>query len=149
MIPPPLDNGATLVLRRVFPASRERVFRAWIEPQALERWLKPGGRHVTVCALDAQVGGSFRFEFEDGNAIVGTYLRVAPPEQLIFTWTGKATQDQETIVTLDFLDRGSATEVVLTHEGLRTPEQRVVVSSGWPSLLDTLAAVLSSPHQDV
>ena len=148
MISPAPHNDTTLVLRRTFTASRERVFRAWITPQALEHWLRPRGMSVTVRSLDMRVGGSFRFDIEDGGSIVGTYLHIVPPEKLVFTWSGTATQGQETVVTLDFLDQGAVTEVVLTHEGLSTPERRALAEGGWPSLLDALASVLSSPHLD-
>ncbi len=148
MIPPAPHNSTTLVLRRAFTASRQRVFRAWIEPEALQHWLRPRGKGVTVSKLDARVGGSFCFDLEDGSCIVGTYLHIVPPEKLVFTWSGRVTQGRETVVTLDFLDQGAVTEVVLTHEGLSTPEMRALVGSGWPSLLDALAEALSSPHLD-
>lgn len=142
------QNDSTLVMRRVFTASRERVFRAWITPAALERWLRPRGMSMAVRSLDARVGGSFRFELEDGVSLTGIYLQIIPPEKLVFTWSSEAERDQETIVSLDFLDRGTATEIVLTHEGLSIPEQRARVEGGWPSLLDALASVLSSVHPD-
>jgi uncharacterized protein YndB with AHSA1/START domain len=148
MIPPAPHNSTTLVLRRTFTASRQRVFRAWISPVALEYWLRPRGLGITVNSLDARVGGSFRFEVEDGSSIVGTYLQIVPPEKLVFTWSGGARQSRETVVTLDFLDQGPVTEVVLTHEGLITEAMRALVGSGWPSLLDALASVLLSPHLD-
>ncbi len=144
MIPPASHNSATLVLRRTFTASRQRVFRAWIEPEALESWLRPGGKAMTVRSLDARVGGSFRFDVENGSAIVGTYLHIVPPEKLVFTWSGIAIQGRETIVTLDFLDQGPVTEVVVTHEGLSTPDLHALFGTGWPSLLDALAKVLSN-----
>jgi uncharacterized protein YndB with AHSA1/START domain len=103
---------------------------------------------VTVRSLDARVDGSFRFELENGSSIVGTYLHIMPPEHLVFTWSDGAIQGRETVVTLDFLDQGAVTEVVLTHEGLSTEAMRARVGSGWPSLLDALASVLSSPHLD-
>ena len=140
---PPTPDASALVLRRVFAAPRERVFRAWIEPQALERWFRPKGMAVTVQALDARVGGAFRFETENGSAIFGVYLRVVPPEQLVFTYSGDAIQGRETVVTLDFLDQGQLTEVVLTHEGLSAPDLRAVFAGGWPSVLDALALLLS------
>ena len=144
MIPPAPDTSTTLVLRYVFAASRQRVFRAWIEPKALEHWLRPRGMGMTVSQLEARAGGSFCFELEDGSAIVGTYLQIIPPEKLVFTWSGRALRDHETVVTLDFLDQGPVTEVVLTHERLDTPERRAFAGSGWQSLLDALAEVVSS-----
>ncbi len=148
MIPPASHNTTTLVLRRTFTASRQRVFRAWISPVALEHWLRPRGMSMTVRWLDARVGGSFRFDLEDGSSIIGTYLQIVPPEKLVYTWSGGAAQSWRTVVTLDFLDQGAVTEVVLTHEGLSTEAMRALVEGGWPSLLDALAAVLSSPHLD-
>ena len=148
MIPPLPHNTTTLVLRRAFTAPRLRVFRAWIEPEALQHWFRPRGMGVTVRSLDARVGGSFRFELEDGSSIVGTYLHIVPPEQLVFTWSGRVTQGRETVVTLDFLDQGPVTEVVLTHERLSTPELRALFGAGWPSLLDALAEVLSTRLTD-
>src|SRR5258707_13211466 len=118
MIPPAPHNNTTLVLRRAFTASRQRVFRAWITPRALEHWLRPRGMSMTVRSLEARVGGSFCFDVEDGSSIVGTYLHIVPPEKLVFTWSGRVTQERETVVTLDFLDQGPVTEVVLTDERL-------------------------------
>src|SRR5438105_3310167 len=109
MIPPTPDPSTTLVLRRTFTASRQRVFRAWVTPEALESWLRPRGMNMIVSSLEARVGGSFRFDLENGSCIFGTYLHIVPPEQLVFTWSGEATQGQETVVTLDFLDQGPMT----------------------------------------
>ena len=147
MIPPAPHNSTVLVVRRVFAAPRQQVFRAWIEPRALERWLRPRGLSMTVGTLEAHVGGSFRFDLENGQSISGTYLNFVPPEKLVFTWSGEAIQGRETIVTLDFLDKGSVTEVVLTHERLDTPELLAIFSSGWSPMFDTLAEILAS-HPD-
>jgi len=103
---------------------------------------------MTVSNLEARIGGSFRFNLENGGSIFGTYLQIVPPEKLVFTWSGEAMQGRETVVTLDFLDNGPETEVVLTHERLSTPKSRALAGSGWPTLLDALADVLSSPHLD-
>src|ERR1700730_7147223 len=148
MIPPLSHNNTTLVLRRTFTATRLRVFRAWIEPGAVASWLRLRRRSVTVRSRDAGGGGSCRFEIEDGGSIVGTYLHIVPPEKLVFTWSGEALQGRETVVTLDFLDQGPVTEVVLTHEGLSTPDLRTLFGSGWPSLLDALSSVLSTHLND-
>ncbi len=80
--------------------------------------------------------------------MIGTYLQFVPPEKLVYTWSGGAPPVRGTVITLDFLDQGAVTEVVLTHEGLSTPELRALVEGGWPSMLDTLTELLSSPHLD-
>jgi uncharacterized protein YndB with AHSA1/START domain len=144
MISPTSHNDTTLVLRRTFRASRKRVFQAWITPRALEQWLRPRGKSMTVRALDARTGGSFCFELEDGSSLIGTYLEFVPPEKLVYTWTGGAALSMNTIVTLDFIDHGPVTELVLTHEGLNTEAIRALVEGGWPGLLDALDRLLSS-----
>jgi uncharacterized protein YndB with AHSA1/START domain len=101
---------------------------------------------MTVRSLDVRVGGSFCFDLENGSSIVGTYLHIVPSEKLVFTWSVGAAPGQETVVTLDFLDQGAVTEVVLTHEHLGTSERRALAEGGWPSLFDALASVLSSSH---
>ena len=83
MLPPTPHNNATLLLRRTFTASRQRVFRAWLEPQALECWLRPRGLSMTVRTLEAHVGGTFHFDLENGSSIIGTYLNIIPPEKLV------------------------------------------------------------------
>ena len=148
MTSPAPHNDTTLVLRRTFNASRERVFRAWITPRALEHWLKPRGKNMTVRSLDARAGGSFHFELEDGSSLIGTYLQFVPPEKLVYTWTGGAAQGSETVVTLDFFDLGTVTELVLTHEGLNTEALRALVEGGWPSMLNALDMVVSSIYLD-
>jgi uncharacterized protein YndB with AHSA1/START domain len=143
MIPPNSYGSTTLVLRRIFTAPRQKVFRAWIEPEALETWFKPVGMHMTVSKLEAYVGGAFHFHLENGNSIFGTYLHIAPPEKLVFTWAGEATMGHNTIVTLDFVDLGAKTEVVLTHERLDAPALHKMFGAGWSSSLDALAASFS------
>lgn len=146
IIPPAPDPGTTLVLRRTFTAPRLRVFRAWITPQALEHWFRPRGMRMTVRALDVHEGGSFHFEMENGSAVIGNYLHIVPPEKLVFTWSWEAIrgrktgESKKTVVTLDFIEQGALTEVVLTHRYLVVPEQRALLEGGWPSLFESLAS---------
>jgi uncharacterized protein YndB with AHSA1/START domain len=139
MAPSLSDNNISVTLRRVFRASRQQVFSAWITTEALEAWLKPGGKSMTVSRLDVQVGGSFCFDLADGTSIVGTYLDIIPPEKLAFTWSGKITQERETVVTLHFLEQGELTELVLIHEQLdwlETPPE--FFRLGWQQMLQGL-----------
>ena len=80
--------------------------------------------------------------------MIGTYLEMVPSEKLVFTWSGGAAQDWNTVVTLDFLDQSAVTELVLTHEGLSTPERHARAEGGWPFVFDALAEVLFSPQLD-
>jgi uncharacterized protein YndB with AHSA1/START domain len=143
MTTPAFDRAATLTLRRTFPAARERVFRAWTEPEVLQQWFRPMGMRLTISKLELQVGGSFCFDLADGSdSMVGTYLEIVRPEKLVFTWSFAATPGKETLVTVEFIKHGSSTEVILTHQRLASQESLSSHQAGWQSLLDQLAQVL-------
>lgn len=141
---PTLDTS--LNIRRTLAASREDVFRAWTDPQAIERWFKPMGLASKVTLFDLRVGGGFRFDLKnlagEMSSITGKYLEIAPPEKLVFTWSSLATNDRETLVTVEFVARGSDTEIVLTHERLLDEDMISAHQNGWASVLDRLPAVL-------
>ncbi len=148
MATPAPDRATMLTLRRTFPATRERVFRAWTEREALQQWFRPMGMAVTISKLDVQVGGSYCFILGDGSdAIVGTYLEIVRPSKLVFTWSFSATLGLETVVTVEFIEHGPLTEVVLTHERFSSQEMRSNHQAGWQALLDQLTEVLST-HLD-
>jgi len=139
---------ATLRLTRTFPASRERVFRAWTEPEALRRWLSPETHETPSAEVDLRVGGAYRIgmrKLSDGKAsyVTGLYREITPPEKLAFTWRWEGEPEHgETLVTLEFRDLGGVTEVVLTHEQFPSEESRDGHGKGWTSCLNKLDTCL-------
>ncbi|MCK0198950.1 SRPBCC family protein [Ancylobacter sp. 6x-1] len=80
----------TIRLHRVLKASPEKVYRAFVEPDALAKWLPPDGFVCTVHAFEAKVGGSFRMSFRnfttgDSHAFGGTYTELVRGERLRYT----------------------------------------------------------------
>lgn len=145
MTTPASDEAITLTVRRTFLATREQVFRAWTEREALQQWFRPMGTGLTISILECFVGGSYRFDLEDGSdSIVGTYIEIVQPEKLVFTWSFTSTHAMDTVVTVEFIEHGPATEVILTHERFSSEEMRDNHQVGWQSLLDQLAEVLST-----
>ena len=90
-----------LRLERVFDAPREKVFRAWTDPQAIHKWfvyqapvhwisdpialVTPGGPYRFAVASDNDETQAFKFH--------GTYQEVKPPERLVFTWDCEVLRD--------------------------------------------------------
>ncbi len=140
----------SLKVTRTFRASRQRVFRAWTEPELMMRWFVEGDAEMSVCEIDLREGGSYRLEGHVGGkkwSIWGSYLEVRPPERLVYTWTwhhdpGFGESEGDTVVTVEFRDRGSDTELVLTHERFANAKAREEHSQGWNACLDRLARVL-------
>ncbi|HEY7634625.1 MAG TPA: SRPBCC domain-containing protein [Gemmatimonadales bacterium] len=141
------DTAAeSLVVRRVLPAPRERVFAAWLDPVSLAQWMRPGATTETLVEVDARVGGRFRILMRhEGNQDFehrGEYLVIQPPSLLSFTWISAATDLQPTVVTVEFLERGANTELVLTHRRL-PPSQLESHRRGWTDILRNLGDMLA------
>jgi uncharacterized protein YndB with AHSA1/START domain len=131
-----------LTLSRTFAAPRAQVFHAWTDARAIEGWFRPAGKRSTVTSLDLRVGGGYCIEIREPDGgittIAGTYVEISRPERLVFTWQSEMTDEQETLVTLEFIERGAATEVILTHERFTTDEIRASHLFGWTYMLDEM-----------
>lgn len=149
-----METAATtesLKVTRTFRASRQRVFRAWTEPELMMRWFVEGDAEMTVCEIDLREGGSYRLEGHIGGkrwSIRGSYLEVRPPERLVYTWTWKhdpgiGVLEGDTRVTVEFRDRGAETELVLTHERFASAQARQEHSQGWNACLNRFERLLA------
>lgn len=145
--------GTAVHVTHVVPAPREEVFRAWTEPELLQRWYRPPGVTSVSAELDPRPGGRYRIalqrppEASETFCQVGTYLEVSPPERLVFSfgWEGlpplealKEAHELDSRVIVQLRDLGESTEVSLTHERLETENMRAFHRWGWESTLDGL-----------
>jgi uncharacterized protein YndB with AHSA1/START domain len=143
-------SETVLVLTRTFAAPREKVFRAWTDPALLKKWWAAGpGFTPTVAEIDLRVGGRYRLGMRAPDAdadyvVAGTYREVQRPARLVYTWAWEGAGAPETLVTVEFLDRGAQTEVILTHEQFADASDRDQHASGWSGCLDNLARVLTA-----
>jgi len=133
-------SPAAVVVRRTIAAPAEDIFDAWLDPQALAEWMRPGSVRSTVARVEARVGGSYEIimQIESGPVVHrGVYRIVDRPRRLSFTWKTEFTENQETLVTVDFIRQGLRTEVIVTHEQL--PESAMDSHrNGWTSGLQHL-----------
>ena len=80
----------TVRFHRVLKASADRVYRAFLTPEALAKWLPPHGFVCTVHHLEAKVGGTFRMSFtnfttQQSHSFGGEYLELIPNERIRYT----------------------------------------------------------------
>ena len=149
MATPQSQPQNSLELRRTFPAPRERVFRAWIDARVFALWFHPTSDHTTVITrLDPKVGGNYTLEMhhKSGNVdkLSGTYQQIKPPEKLAFTWRWSTDPPgQETLVSLEFLDLGNATEIILSQGQFPDAETCDKHKHGWMGCLDQLQKYLA------
>ena len=132
--------SAAVVVRRTISASPEDLFDAWLDPEALAEWMRPGTIRSAVASVEPRVGGRYQIVMQGESGAIphtGVYRVIDRPKRLVFTWQSPHTGPDETLVTVDFLKSGRSTEVVVTHE--RLPESaRPSHSRGWTSGLEHL-----------
>lgn len=142
-------------IRRRFRSPRERVFRAWTQPEALKKWWFPSGWVPEAIELDLRVGGAYRVGMRRAGAgsrisVCGHFLEVQPPERLKFTWRWEGAFElmPETVVTVEFLEFAGGTELTLRHENFADREVGWQHRSGWIAACARLDQALArSPAQ--
>src|SRR5262249_51819189 len=85
-----MSQGNTVRLHRVFATKPEKVFRAFLDADAMAKWLPPYGFTCKVHHMDAKVGGTFRMSFTNfttgnGHSFGGEYLEIVPNERIRYT----------------------------------------------------------------
>jgi uncharacterized protein YndB with AHSA1/START domain len=119
------------------------VFRAWTDPGEVRQWFGPGDYSTPQVEIDLRVGGRYRFGMKPPQGEIfylsGEFRIIEPPKRLVYTWTWEGEgQPNEMLVTVEFLERGGSTEVVLKHERFASQEQCSQHEQGWTATLDKL-----------
>jgi uncharacterized protein YndB with AHSA1/START domain len=138
----------TVQLHRVLATKPEKVYRAFIEADALAKWLPPNGFACTVHQLDAIVGGTFRMSFRNfttGNShsFGGEYIELVPHERLRYTdkFDDPNLPGQiQVTVTLKKVSLG--TELNIVQEGLPDAIPLEACYLGWQDSLRNLAKLV-------
>jgi uncharacterized protein YndB with AHSA1/START domain len=144
-----VPSELALRMRRVLPAPRERVFRAFTDPGELAEWWGPKGFTAPSIELDLRPGGTYRIAMQppDGDLfyLSGEFREVDPPARLAYTfrWEDPDPDDRETVVTLSFEDLGESAEVMFTQRAFSTEGRRALHEQGWTDSLDRLQELMS------
>lgn len=138
----------TIRLHRVLRASPDRVYRAFLDPDAMVKWIPPNGFTGKVHAMDARVGGSHRMSFTSfttgsSHSFGGTYLELAPGELIRYT---DAFDDPNLPgamqVTVALKRVSCGTELEITQEGVPDVIPTEACYLGWQESLVLLAKLV-------
>lgn len=135
-------------VRRRMPAPRDVVYQAWIDPEGIREWMCPGDVVSANATLDVRVGGAYRIVMksrEQEHVHTGVYQVVEPPAKLVFTWLTGDNDPHPTLVTVEFLERGAQSEIVITHERFPQADTMKRYEGGWGTIAEKLATYLASP----
>jgi uncharacterized protein YndB with AHSA1/START domain len=144
----------TVRLHRVLQAKPERVYRAFLDPDAKAKWLPPNGFTGKVHHEDARVGGSYKMSFTNfttgsSHSFGGKYVELVPNELLRYTDTfddPNLPGDMNVTVTLKQLPVG--TELNITQEGIPDAIPVEACYLGWQESLTLLAQLVEAEIPD-
>jgi uncharacterized protein YndB with AHSA1/START domain len=138
----------TVRLHRVLRSPPERVYRAFLDPEALAKWLPPYGFTCKVQHLDARVGGTYRMSFASfatgqGHSFGGEYLELVPGERLRYTdLFDDPGLPGEMITTITLRPVVCGTDLTVVQEGLPEVIPVEMCYLGWQESLAQLATLV-------
>ena len=140
----------TFRLHRVLRSKPERVYRAFLEADALVKWLPPDGFTCKVHHLDARVGGTFRMSFTNfsgggSHSFGGEYLELVPGQRIRHTDKFDDPNLPGTIyVTINLKKVMTGTDVDITQEGVPDVIPAEMCYLGWQESLTLLAKLVEA-----
>ena len=143
-----MSTGNTVRLHRVLRSTPEKVYRAFLEPAAMERWLPPFGFLGKVHHADAKVGGTFRMSFTNfgtghSHSFGGEYLELVPNERLRYTDKFDDPNLPGTItVTVNLKKVLCGTELNVEQTGIPEVIPAEMCYLGWQESLEQLAKLV-------
>ena len=143
----------TVRFHRVLRAPPERIYRAFLNGDAMSKWLPPNGFTGKVHAMDAKVGGAWRMSFtnfttDQSHSFGGTYLELAPNERIRYTSKfddPNLAGEMQTTVTLKPVFFG--TEMTVVQEGIPEVIPAEACYLGWQESLTLLAKLVEAQVQ--
>ena len=144
-------STGTVRFHRVFKATPERVYRAFLDADAMVKWLPPHGFTGRVDHVDARVGGTFRMSFTNfstgsSHSFGGEYLELVPGERIVHTDRfDDPNLPGEMRVTVTFRQVSCGTELIVVQEGIPEVIPTEACCLGWQESL-TLLALLVEPE---
>jgi uncharacterized protein YndB with AHSA1/START domain len=140
----------TIRLHRVLRAPPERVYRAFTDAAAQERWLPPNGYLAKMQHMDARVGGSFRMSFThfatgQAHHFGGTFLEMVPNQHLRYTDKfDDPNLSGEITVTVALKEVAAGTEIHIVQEGVPEVIPADSCYLGWQDSLLALARLVET-----
>jgi uncharacterized protein YndB with AHSA1/START domain len=148
------NNTNTIRLHRVLRATPERIYRAFLDPDAMVKWLPPNGFTAKVHHMDAKVGGTYKMSFTNfssgkAHSFGGTYVELTPHERI--RYTDKFDNPHlpgEIQVTISLKKISCGTEFNVVQEGVPAVIPAEACYLGWQESLLLLAKLVEAEIPD-
>ena len=144
----------TVQLHRVLRATPEKIYRAFLDADAMTRWLPPNGFTAKVHHMDAKVGGTYKMSFTNfttghSHSFGGTYLELAPYERIRYTCKfddPNLPGEMQTTITLKKVSCGA--EIDIVQEGIPNVIPTDACYLGWQESLAFLGKLVEPEIPD-
>ncbi len=142
------NPSGTVHLHRVLRAPAERIYRAFLEPAAIAKWLPPHGFTCTVHEIDGRVGGGFRMSFTNfgtggSHSFGGKYLELAPGQRIRYTDRfDDPGLPGEMVTTVSLRPVSCGTELSIVQSGIPEMIPVEMCTLGWQDSLALLARLV-------
>lgn len=146
----PKNDTNTIRLHRVLRAAPERVYRAFIDGDAMSKWLPPNGFTAKVHKMEAKVGGAFRMSFTNfatgkSQSFGGVFLELTPHERIRYTDKfDDPNLPGEIMVTIALKKVSCGTELNILQEGVPSVIPAEACYLGWQESLILLAKLVEA-----
>lgn len=153
-MPAPMPPTHTIRLHRVLRTAPERVYRAFLDADALGKWLPPHGFTGRMHHLDARVGGSFKMSFTNfttgkSHSFGGEYLELVPHQRIRYTDVFDDPALPGVIeVTVDLKEVSCGTELTVVQAGVPGVIPAEACYLGWQESLTLLAQLAEAEIPD-
>ena len=147
-------SANTIRLHRVLRAPTERIYRAFLDADALVKWMPPNGFTGKVHYVDAKVGGTYKMSFTNfttgkSHAFGGSYLELKPNERIRHTDKfDDPNLPGEMQVTITLKEVSCGTELNITQEGVPAVIPAEACHLGWQESLTLLAKLVEAEIPD-
>ncbi|MEZ5727328.1 MAG: SRPBCC family protein [Burkholderiaceae bacterium] len=148
------DGTGTVRLHRVLRAPPERVYKAFIDKPALERWVPPYGFTGTIHEIDVRVGGGYRMSFTNfgtgnGHSFTVKFVELVPNRRIRHTDRfDDANLPGEMRVTVDLVPVVCGTELLIEQAGIPAVIPVAMCYLGWQESLEQLARLVEPDIPD-
>ena len=145
---------STVRLHRVLRSTPDRIYRAFLDPEAMSKWLPPNGFTGKVHQMDARVGGKYRMSFTNftsgkSHAFGGEYLELVPNERIRHTDKfDDPNLPGEMVVTVTLKKVIVGTELNIVQEGIPDVIPAEACVLGWQESLTLLAKLVEAEIPD-
>ena len=144
----------TIRLHRVLRAAPDKVYRAFLDPDAMAKWLPPNGFTGKVHQVDAKVGGAYKMSFTNfttgkSHSFGGKYLELTPHERIRYTDKfddPNLPGEMQTTITLNKVSCG--TELNVVQEGVPSAIPAEACYLGWQESLILLSKLVEADIPD-